>query len=150
MNEKTPCLRRDIEFFPVQHGGRQFILIRDHLGLVPEGKAVDLHLYEILTLLDGHQTIRDLQMVLMRQKGGLLVGSDEVRNLVAELDASFLLNSKSFETARDQLAASFTSDKIRSCFQCGRSYPKHPTELKQRLDEILASQPDVPDRAGSM
>ena len=40
MNETTPRTRRDLEFFPVQHGGQQLVLIRDHLGLVEEGKAV--------------------------------------------------------------------------------------------------------------
>ncbi len=62
MNETPPLARRDLEFFPVQHEGQQFVLIRDSLGLVPEGKAVGLHLYRIMTLLDGNTTVRDLQM----------------------------------------------------------------------------------------
>ena len=61
MNKTPPLARRDLEFFPVQHDGQQFILIRDHLGLVEEGKAVGLPLYQIMTLLDGTTTIRDLQ-----------------------------------------------------------------------------------------
>ncbi len=44
MNEKPPLARRDLESFPVQHEGQQFVLVRDHLGLVEEGKAVGLHL----------------------------------------------------------------------------------------------------------
>ena len=73
MNEAVLRARSDLEFFPVMHSGRQLILIRDHLGLVEEGKAVDLPLYKIMTLLDGTRTIRDLQMEFMRQKGGVLV-----------------------------------------------------------------------------
>ena len=72
MNDTAPAIRRDLEFFPVTHEGQQFILIRDHLGLVEEGKAVGLPLYQIMILLDGTRTVRDLQMAFMRQRGGVL------------------------------------------------------------------------------
>ena len=62
MENSTPRLRTDLEFLPIQPGGQQFILVRDHLGLVQEGKAVALSLYQLMTLLDGTRTIRDLQM----------------------------------------------------------------------------------------
>ena len=61
-DETTPSVRKDLEFLPVQHGGQQLVLIRDHLGLVQEGKAVAVPLYHIMTLLDGATTLRDLQM----------------------------------------------------------------------------------------
>ena len=61
MNEILPLMRKDLEFFPVKHGGQQLILIRDHLGLVQEGKAVAPSLYQVMILLDGTRTIRDLQ-----------------------------------------------------------------------------------------
>lgn len=150
MNEKAPLIRRDLEFFPLQHGGQQLILIRDELGLVQEGKGVATHLYQFMTLLDGTRTIRDLQMELMRRKGGVLVGSDEVKMLVAKLDESFLLDSDRFKMARDQIVAGFTSSKVRSCFHYGRAYPDNPSELKSRLDEILASQPPAPEPQGKI
>ncbi len=150
MTEKAPLIRRDLEFFPVQHGGRQLILIRDQLGLVQEGKAVEPSLYTIMTLLDGTRTIRDLQMELMRQRGGLLVGSDEVESLLASLDESFLLDSEKFQKERDQIIINFTSNRIRPCAHCGRAYPDNSSELKERLDEILASQPTVPDPEGKI
>jgi len=81
MSETPPIARRDLEFFPVQHQGQQLVLIRDHLGLVQEGKAVGLHLYHMMTLLDGTTTLRDLQVEFMSQKGGVLVGMDEINGL---------------------------------------------------------------------
>jgi hypothetical protein len=36
-----------------------------------------------MVLLDGTTTIRDLQMALMRQRGGMLVSSDEVKSVIA-------------------------------------------------------------------
>lgn len=139
-DETTPSVRKDLEFFPVQHSGQQLVLIRDHLGLVQEGKAVAVPLYHIMTLLDGATTLRDLQMELMRQQGGVLVGADEVRSIVAHLDESFLLDSERFKRARNEIVDNFTSKKVRPCSHCGRAYPGDPKELRERLDQILASQ----------
>jgi len=150
MDETTPCTRRDLEFFPVQQGGQQFVLIRDHLGLVGEGKAVALPLYQIMTLLDGARTARDIQMEFMRQRGGVLVESEEVEHLLNHLDESYLLDSQRFRRARDKIISDFTSKRIRPCSHCGNSYPEDPSQLKERLDEILASQPSPPEPLGKI
>ena len=142
MNDTLPPLRRDLEFFPIQHGGQQLILIRDHLGLVQEGKAVPVPIYRIMAQLDGTSTIRDLQMDLMRQRGGVLVGTDEVKDLLSSLDESFFLDSERFRTARDRIVEDFASKRVRACSHCGIAYPENPLELRNRLDEILSSQPN--------
>ena len=139
MAEDTPRIRRDLEFFPVQQGGRKMVLIRDHIGLIPEGKVVDVSVYQLLALLDGTKNIRDLQMELMRQRGGILVASDEVASLLANLDDSYLLDSERYRAAKDNIVAEFSSEKIRHCILCGRSYPNEPSQLKQLLDDILAN-----------
>ena len=150
MNETVPVVRRDLQFIPVQQGGHQLIFIQDHLGLAQEGRPISLPLYRVMALLDGTSTISDLQMELMRQKGGTLVGKDEVKDLLVRLDESFLLDSERFKKARDQIVANFALKKIRPCSHCGRAYPDNPTELKRMLDEILASQPPVPEPEGKI
>ena len=150
MTETPPIARRDLEFFPVQHQGQQFVLIRDHLGLVPEGKAVGLPLYQVMTLLDGTTTVRDLQMELMRHKGGVIVGTDEINDLLALLDESFLLDSERFKNAKERIIADFTSRRIRPCSHCGKSYPENPSELRARLDEILNSELSIPEPEGQI
>jgi hypothetical protein len=142
MTEPIAPLRRDLEYYPVQTQGRQLVLIRDPLGLVPEGKAVEPPLYQLMVLLDGTTTLRDLQMVLMRQQGGILVSLDEVENVVAHLDDSFLLHSEKFRKARNRVVEEFASRKVRASFHGGRSYPADPVELGKRLDAILALQPE--------
>jgi AmmeMemoRadiSam system protein B len=149
-NDIAPSLRKDLEFIPVQHEGQQLILIRDHLGLVQEGKAVALPLYQFMALLDGTRTMRDLQMELMRQRGGVLVGMDEVEGLLAHLEASYVLDTEVFKEARDQIITNFASERVRPCSHCGRSYPDNPSELKDTLDEILASQATVPEPKGKI
>ncbi len=86
MNESTPKVRNDLEFFPVQHQGQQMVVIRDPLGLVQQGKAVAPALYQIMALLNGSRSVRDLQMEMMRQGGGLLVDTDEINKILLHLD----------------------------------------------------------------
>jgi MEMO1 family protein len=150
MGEFIPCARRDLEFIPVQLQGKQVVLIRDQLGLVQEGKAVEIPLYQFMVLLDGTTTVRDLQMALMRQKGGMLVSSDEVKSIIAHLDDSFLLESEKFKRTKDRLVAEFVSKKIRPSSHSGRAYPADPRELKRKLDEILALQPDSQKLGGRL
>ena len=150
MTDVVAPLRRDLEFFPVQFEGKQLILIRDHLGLVQEGKAVEIPLYQLMMLLDGTTTIRDLQMMLMRQGGGMLVSSDEVNSVIAHLDDSFLLESEKLEKARNRVVEEFASRRIRLSSHNGRSYPADPTELKKALDEILSLHPDSQKPGGKL
>jgi AmmeMemoRadiSam system protein B len=149
-SETAPRIRKDLEFIPVQHEGQQLILIRDHLGLVQEGKAVALPLYQFMTLLDGTRTTRDLQMALMRQKGGVLVGMDEVESLLAGLEASYVLETEAFKRAKDKIISDFSSEKVRPCSHCGLTYPADPSELRDRLGGILAGEAPVSEPAGKI
>jgi AmmeMemoRadiSam system protein B len=146
----APRIRKDLQFIPVQHEGQQLILIRDHLGLVQEGKAVALPLYQFMTLLDGTRSRRDLQMELIRQRGGVLVGMDEVEGLLAGLEASYVLDTEAFKRAKDKIISDFSSEKVRPCSHCGVSYPAEPSELRERLDGILADQAPASEPAGKI
>jgi AmmeMemoRadiSam system protein B len=141
MTDILPSMRKDLEFFPLQHQGRQLILIRDHLGLAPEGKAIDVALYRFMALLDGKTTIRDIQTVLMREHGGVLVGSEEVKGLLAHLDESFLLDSDRFRQAGDRIVEEFAAKEVRSCSHSGKAYPDNPLELSRKLDDIMGLSP---------
>ena len=138
MNDILPSIRRDLEFIPFEYQGRQLILVRDHLGLVPEGKAIDFDLYRLMSFFCEATTIRDIQMVLMRERGGVLVGSDEIKALLGHLDESYLLDSDRFKRARDRIVKEFAASEVRPCSHGGRAYPDNPRELKDKLDEIMA------------
>jgi AmmeMemoRadiSam system protein B len=138
MNDILPSIRRDLEFIPFEYQGRHLILVRDHLGLVPEGKAIDFDLYRLMTLLQGATTIRDIQTTLMRERGGVLVGSDEVKGFLAHLDDSYLLDSDRFKKARDRIVREFAACEVRPCSHSGKAYPGNPLELRSKLDEIMS------------
>jgi AmmeMemoRadiSam system protein B len=139
--EKNPRLRTDLELIPIQHGNQQLILIRDALGLVEEGRALPLALYEVMALLDGKKSLRDVQMALMRQKRGVLVGMDEVERLIAYLDESFLLDTERYQHARRKIIARFAAEAVRPCSHSGRSYPAQAEDLKEALDKTFKGLP---------
>jgi MEMO1 family protein len=139
MSDRLPAMRRDLEFIPVEHGGQQLVLIRDPLGLVREGRAIPIGVYSLMTLLDGTKTLVDLQTLLMRHTGGVLVESDAVRGLLSQLEEIFLLDSERFRKARAKIISDFAGKQTRPCSHGGRAYPADPHELKAKLDEILSS-----------
>jgi AmmeMemoRadiSam system protein B len=141
MDDGKPMVRRDLQFIPFQQGGQPLVLVQDHLGLVREGRAIALPLYQFMALLDGAQDLRDLQMALMRQKGGILVGADEVKGILAQLDESYLLDSSRFRKARDSMVAEFASRKVRLPSHSGKAYPSDPEALRKRLGLVMTGYP---------
>ena len=138
---ELPVFRHDLQFFPVQHQGQQLILVQDPLGLARQGLALPLSLYRFMILLDGTRSVKDLQMEMMRQQGGLLVGETEIQRLLSHLNDAFLLNSEAFQKAKAGLVSAFTSQRVRPAAHAGESSPESSAQLRQRLDDILKSRP---------
>jgi AmmeMemoRadiSam system protein B len=150
MDDMKPMVRRDLQYIPVQQGGQPLILVRDPLGLVPERRAVAVPLYQFMTLLDGTMTIRDLQMMLMRQQGGALVGADEVKKILGHLDDSFFLDSLRFKQARDKIVKEFCLKKVRPPSHSGQAYPDNPDELRKRIERVMAGVPSAALTEGNL
>ncbi len=140
MDIERPKVRRDLDFIPVQSAGRTVIMIHDRLGLVEEDRGINPELYKLITMLDGTQSVRDIQLDLMRQQGGRLISIEEVEGLLAKLDSSYLLDSPRYREARKELIFNFSAQKIRYCSHAGISYPSQAEELRSRLESILATQ----------
>lgn len=136
--ETYPRARIDLEFFPGREDGQDFILVRDHLGLSPEGTALSIPLYQFMALLDGTRSVRDLQTIFMRQQGGVFVGSETILGLLKNLDDTYLLDSEAFRSAKHQIISEFTRKRVRPSCHSGKSYPENPKELENRLAEIMA------------
>lgn len=143
--EPLPPVRKDLDFFPIQQGNQRFILIRDHLSLVGEGKAISLPLFQLMTMLDGKTDIRDIQSQLMRQRGGLLIGGEEIKKIIDELDRSYLLESERFKNAKIKIIRDFTSRKVRPPSHSNSAYPDKKETLRERIDQILSIKPCRPD-----
>jgi AmmeMemoRadiSam system protein B len=141
MDESRPLVRRDLQYIPVQHDGQSLILVRDPLGLVPDGRAIAPGLLQLMLLFDGTMTIRELQMALMREQGGVLVGADEVEKILSYLDEAFFLDSVRFKQARDKIVKAFSLKRVRPPSHSGQAYPGNADELRKRLDRVMAGVP---------
>jgi len=146
MDAENPKARRDLEFFPAQSGNQTLIVIKDRLGLVQEGNAINPELYKLLSVLNGSRSVRDIQVELMRQQGGRLVSTEEVEAFLNRLDSSYLLDSPRYRKARMELVNRFSAQKVRYCSHAGLSYPKEQQALRKRLEDILAIEqaPNLP------
>lgn len=150
LKDAPPVARNDLQLFSIQHQGRQLILVKDDLGLVPEGRALPIELYRFMALLDGTRSREELQAEMMRQQGGILVSAAEVDQLLIHLDTAYLLDSERFQEARAQLIADFSSQTVRPAVHCGQSYPEYPDELRSRLDCIIERCPSDRPPSGTL
>ena len=80
MNEQ-PRLRYGIEAIPISHQGQQLIAIRDMLGLSEETLIISPDVYFIMTLMDGSNTVLDIQEAYVRRFGSLLF-SDKLNEII--------------------------------------------------------------------
>ncbi len=137
----APRLRPDIEAFPVVYQGREGVAIRDPLGLIARPVVVQGGALVLLRLLDGRRTLRDIQEILVRLRGGVLVTSEEVRDWLRELDAAFVLDGPRYRAARKRLASEYARRRVRTAALAGESYPAERGLLEKELDRILSGAP---------
>jgi len=141
MSEQKLCARYDLEFIPIRDGDEEMILVRDHLGLAPEGLALPPGILRLLSLLDGTRTKDDLQVEIIRLQDGQMVDMSEVDYLVRQLDEAFLLESETFQTAKEALEAEFAAASVRPAALAGQAYPESKEDLEDFLNDILTTQP---------
>jgi hypothetical protein len=142
--------RKDLEYIPVMHQGQKVVVIRDHLGLVQEGKAVLAQVYQFLVLLDSVRDMQELQCELTKQSGGDLVSQEELARIITKLDDAFLLDSDRFHQAREQIITDFACQNLRYPFHAGKSYPESPEDLTRFIDSVLSSSTAQPDVQGQV
>jgi len=139
MDAETPIprLRADLDLVPFEHEGKSLVLVRDGLGLVPEGRAFALDLLRIIHSLPEPATARDLQAALTRATGGSFVSLDEVALLVAELEANRLLDSEAVAEAKERVVSEYLALACRPPALAGRSYPAGAEECAAWADAVL-------------
>lgn len=136
MSNDYPKLR-PLEAVPVAVQGQQMVALRDPMGYAAETCCVPPQQYFILALCDGEHSILDIQAAYMRQFGELLV-SDDVRQLVAELDRYHFMDSEAFAEHRAQLHTEFRDAPVRKPCNAGNGYPESPDDIHEMLDACLA------------
>ncbi len=141
---------RAIEVIPFTYQGQQRLLLRDPFGYTEGAFMLPASLAPILSLMDGSNTLRDIQAAATRLFGRLVM-LEEVNQLVASLDESLFLDNERFQALRQRLEEEFRSSPVRPPSHADKAYPGDSERLKEFLDQILAQserqQAENPTRA---
>lgn len=137
MEEKTPCLRRDIDIIPTTYRGENVFLVKDVLGLIPQPIMLRGEALKILGLIDGKRSIRDIQLHLMRLQGGLIVNTEDVEGMISQLDKFYLLDSQDYRRKKQAIIEDFSRRKVREVSLAGRAYPDDPDRLDHYIRSVL-------------
>jgi len=146
----VPRRREDLEIIRTSYKGSAAILVRDHLGLVDEPVLLQGEAAELFGLLDGRRTVRDLQIALVRSRGGQLVDSGLLEQIIREFDSAGLLHSLGYEARKNRLLAEYARLEVRNPSHAGASYPAEPGRLRAYLDAILEGAGEERPGGGSL
>jgi len=140
----VPRIRPDLEFIRISYQGKPAVVVRDNLGLIPKPILIQGDVLALVGLLDGTLTLRDIQLALVRQRGGEFVSLDSIGQLLLELDKALMLESDRFHSLRTKLTEEFLKMDLRRAALAGQAYPAKRAELRMYLDALLASAGQIP------
>ncbi len=141
---ENPKLRNGVEAFPVVYQGKQMILLKDRFQYTDKTLLLSPEWAYILTLMDGSNTIRDIQADYMRRTGQLIY-SDDLQRFFEKLDDCMFLENDKFIAFMASRVKQFFEDPVRHPKLSGTSYPKDPVELKKFLQSLSGEEVNAPD-----
>lgn len=137
MKDFIPKPRTDLEFVPTLYQGQRVFVVRDFLGLIQKPVVLQGDALQVFALLNGKRSVQDIQVELVRQRGGILVSLEGIEKLVSELDAAYLLESERYYHAKNQVLADYLRLEIRHASHAGQAYPLQKRDLQVYLDSLL-------------
>ena len=143
---------RPLQPIPVNDGGQQVVCLRDPTGLSNKTIALSPRAFFLAALCDGEHTIRDIQTAYVRRFGDLIM-TDQIRQVIEQLDEALFLENARFEGHRRKLIESFARARRRKASHAGTAYPSDPAQLRALLDGFFTDAagpgPIDPTRRGS-
>lgn len=128
---------RALEALPYRHEGRPAVLLRDPEQISSHLLVVGAPVVPLLSLLDGRNSIADLQAAVFRGTGEL-VAREQLEALISRLDEAHFLENERFEKFRQSLVDEFRRSGVRPAFHAGQGYPDDPGALREWLDSLFS------------
>jgi len=123
---------RPIDAFPIQQSGHDMIGIKDPTGICPEIVFVSPETFFLISLMDGTNTLRDLQAAYLRRYGALLF-TEKIEELIAQLNACHLLDNRYFQDYLGRMREAFKKAATREAVFAGKGYEANPEQLKATI-----------------
>jgi len=131
-----PRLRAGLDIVPVEHEDEQFYAVRDPLGLAHEPILVPAEVLFIMSLMNGENTVLDMQ-VEFTKRNGVLIMSDKITNLLQELEVRGFLDSPTFHQRLREIEEAYAKTATREASHSGQAYPSTLPELEAFLNDIV-------------
>jgi len=128
---------RPIDAVAGEHDGRTVLQLYDPAGLTDLVLLVPQDLVHLLVLLDGTRSLDELQTALAL-RSRLLLPTEQIGEIVEQLDAALLLESDRFRAHVTELNDSFRRETVRRPCAAGSSYPDDADALTALLDGLIA------------
>jgi AmmeMemoRadiSam system protein B len=147
---KNPRLRSDLQLIATTVEGREVLALIDPLHMTEKALTMARSMLPVLRLLDGTNDLRDLQLEIMRSRGGGLVSLSEIEEFVGRLDEFFLLESDTFRERMRFLYESFEREEDRFPSHAGNAYDADPATLSRFIEDaedgLTRKEPDFTGR----
>jgi len=137
MDTEQPKLRNHLTAIPVRHGNAVHVVLQDQEGLSRETVILSPEAYFLVTLMNGSNTLVDIQAAYMRQFGHILF-RERLEELIGKLDAHFFLENERSQAHREQIVTEFRSRPRRAAFLAGSGYEADPDKLQAQLLEFFS------------
>lgn len=134
MSEVLPRLRAVLDIMPSPVPDRPGIVLRDPFRYSEDTLLIPPSWVPVLSCLDGYHTELDAQTLLVRQGGGALVYSDDLRQFVNLLRSHGFLETKEFYDLQAKRHAEFRASTERQAALAGGAYPDEPRLLREAFD----------------
>ena len=136
MSAELPRLRDRLEAIPIRRGQELYIALRDLEGLNPETLVLSPQAYFLVTLMDGSNSVVDIQAAHMRRFGDMLF-REQLDGLLMTLDDYLFLDNETSRARMRQLIDEFNQQTTRSPFHAGVSYEEDPENLRLQLQSFF-------------
>ena len=137
MSIDLPKLRSRLEAIPIRQGAELYIALRDLEGLNPETLVLSPQAYFLITLMNGSNSVVDIQAAYMRRFGDILF-RENLETLLQKLDEHLFLENENSRSRMQQLIHDFRNRSTRPAFHAGISYEPNKELLRTQLKSFFA------------
>lgn len=123
---------RPLELQVARDAERDYLVVRDPLGVCENAVVLRFEVLPLLQMLDGQSTVEEMAARAVAETGDVR-HADGVRAFVADLDRLYLLDSERYRARRREIAEEYRRLPVREPELAGVSYPADPDELRAFL-----------------
>lgn len=129
---------RHVEAFPIETERGRLIALRDPAGYTDAVLAVPRPLLDMVSLFDGDHSIGDIQEILTRRQGRLVL-AEEIGTVLEALDQGGFLDTERFAERRRAVECAFRDAPARAATHAGGAYAGEPAALRAQMDAFFTA-----------